>query len=266
MLDSTYKVASDPNSMRDQGLCRNAVYNIEPVLEPQSNNMDTFYSGKQEFLSSSLDFHPDKERIGWVKSQHGDRKIQGVLNYKNHDLYSYGGKSHISKAFGEANLDLNDAASENHHYYESVRGAEKEPRVYEKEYHEEVNDYTKNLSQGVFSPGLTRSQYIVNRREKEPHYRPSVEVPRTTNFSKTQAGQLYIAPRPKTGRHDLTMRQSHKIDDVRRQRGFQLTLARNRTVDRARETGGSSMFQFDPQRPNAVTRKPDRGVVDDFTR
>ena len=61
MLDSTYKVASDPNSMRDQGLCRNAVYNIEPVLMPKSQNLDSFYNGQQEFLSSSADFHGDQE-------------------------------------------------------------------------------------------------------------------------------------------------------------------------------------------------------------
>lgn len=117
---------------------------------------------------------------------HGDRKVQGVLNYKNKDLYAYGGKSRIDSAYKEANIDLDGTASDGFHYYEHVRGNEHQPKVYEKEYHEEVNDYTKNISQGIFSQGLTRGQYIVNRREKDPYYRPvTVANKDTSKFSRT---------------------------------------------------------------------------------
>ena len=34
MIDSTYTNACDPNSMKDQGLSRNAVYNIKLTGEP----------------------------------------------------------------------------------------------------------------------------------------------------------------------------------------------------------------------------------------
>ena len=42
MIDSTYRIPSNPNSMRDQGLCWNAVYNFDP-LETPLNNTDGFY-------------------------------------------------------------------------------------------------------------------------------------------------------------------------------------------------------------------------------
>ena len=88
--------------------------------------------------------------------------------------------------------------------------------MYEKEYHEEVNDYTKNISQGIFSQGLTKGQYVVNRRERDPYYRPITQVKKDTKFSRTQSDQLYIAPRPQTGRLDMLGQTNGKMDDVRR--------------------------------------------------
>jgi hypothetical protein len=69
-----------------------------------------------------------------------------VINYRNHDLYSYGGKSHINSAFPEANLDLDDSASKGNQYYQTVMGDKPDDPKYEKYYHEEVNDYQKNVS------------------------------------------------------------------------------------------------------------------------
>jgi hypothetical protein len=68
MLDSTYLVGANPNSMRDQGQCRNAVYNMEGALLGATGSSDPFYTGREEFLSSSGKFHPEDERLGWVKS------------------------------------------------------------------------------------------------------------------------------------------------------------------------------------------------------
>jgi len=52
----------------------------------------------------------------------------------------------------EGNLD--DSASRGHSYFEVVKGIE-QPDAYDKDYHEEVNDYQKNVSDGIFSPGLS---------------------------------------------------------------------------------------------------------------
>lgn len=96
MLDSTYTQAANPNSMRDQGLCRNAVYNIEDaLLSPSDGNMDSFYKGDPEFMSSSLDWRGEKERAAYFKTANGDTEVQGILEYPNHDIYSYGGRSNI---------------------------------------------------------------------------------------------------------------------------------------------------------------------------
>ena len=65
MIDSTYRIPSNPNSMWDQGLCWNAVYNFEP-LETPINNPDGFYQGQPEFLKSSYDFHGEGERMSFV--------------------------------------------------------------------------------------------------------------------------------------------------------------------------------------------------------
>lgn len=121
--NSSYLIASNPNSMRDQGLCRNAVYSVgEP--EPGQTDADSMYLGQDEFLGSSANFDPNAERLGYIKSSHGDRKVQGVLEYRNRDLYSFGGRTRIQSAMPQADIDLNDSASRGHSYFEVVKGVE----------------------------------------------------------------------------------------------------------------------------------------------
>ena len=105
-------------------------------------------------MGSALKFAGESERMGYINARQGDRKVQGVIDYKNQDLYSFGGKSHIRKAYGEASLDLKDAACKGNYYFEN-KGRPESVMVVEKEYHERVNDYTKNISQGIFFPSLT---------------------------------------------------------------------------------------------------------------
>ena len=57
--------------MRDQGMCRNAVYSIGEPEQVQAD-ADSMYLGQDEFLGSSANFNPEGERMGYVKSSHGD--------------------------------------------------------------------------------------------------------------------------------------------------------------------------------------------------
>lgn len=70
MLDSSYVQGANPNSMRDQGMCRNAVYNLDPCLEnpEQVEGMNSFYNGQPEYMSSSYEFKGERERMGYLKS------------------------------------------------------------------------------------------------------------------------------------------------------------------------------------------------------
>ena len=98
-------------------MCRNAVYNIEPVLEAPTHNMESFYNRDPDVMSTSHDFHGEGERLGYVKAEHGDKKVQGVLNYPNHDLYGYGGISPIQSSYPAADIDLDECASNGFHYF-----------------------------------------------------------------------------------------------------------------------------------------------------
>ena len=104
MLDSTYLQASNPSSMRDQGICRNTVYNMTPGADPSASQQ--FYDGKEQFMASAYQFKGEKERLAYVKAHQGDRKVQGVIDYKNQDLYSFGGRQPIGRAYREASQDL----------------------------------------------------------------------------------------------------------------------------------------------------------------
>ena len=112
----------------------------------------------------------------------------------------------------QAEADLNDSASGGHSYFEVVRGVE-QPAGYEKEYHEEVNDYQKNISDGIFSPGLSLEQYRENRREAEPAYSTINSLKRSSSAGRVRRRKPY---------------NKHQTDMERRvaaQRGYAVKLA-----------------------------------------
>ena len=152
------------------------------------------YLGQDEFLGSSANFNPEGERLGYVRSSQGDRRVQGVIDYKNQDLYSFGGRTRIQSAMPNAEADLNNSASGGCSYFEVVKGIQ-QPDGYEKEYHEEVNDYQKNISDGIFSPGLSLEQYRENRREENPAYNTINSLKRSSS-----AGRVRRKPRNKNER------------------------------------------------------------------
>jgi hypothetical protein len=78
-----------------------------------------------------------------------------VVDYPTREIYSYGGRTPVRKAYGEAAFDLNETASNGYKYFSDAKGGSEAPNHDDKDYHEQVNDYPKNISDAIFSPGLT---------------------------------------------------------------------------------------------------------------
>lgn len=137
MNDSTYMNASDPNSMKDQGGTRNAVYNVRLDGVPSIN--DTAYS-----------------------------KAIGVNNPEvtNNTFYAFGAKhtnirSHLAPEVAArqrsipqtaANAKLLDKKFRDVKMNTLNQGAQQEVLV--KPPNAVMNDYTKNISQSIFTPGV----------------------------------------------------------------------------------------------------------------
>lgn len=123
MSDGTATNVSDPSSMIDQGATRNAIYHVE------------IYDGGQMPRRST-------------SSQGMYRSFLQRDGTKNHAHYSFGGASKVRSVLPGQDLHnefLHSASGSlpNGHFATYY----KEPLV-------RVNDYTKNISQSVFSPGL----------------------------------------------------------------------------------------------------------------
>lgn len=262
MLDSSYVQGANPNSMRDQGICRNAVYNFDPCLEnqEQAEGLNSFYNGQPEYMSSSYEFKGERERQGYLKSQHGDKEAQGVIEYPNQDLYSFGGKTRIHTAAKEAELPLDEQASNGFNYFQSAKGDTNIPVGVDKEYHEQVNDYQKNISNGIFSPGLSIEQYIVNRQERDPAYISMSSMKRAQSVGRVSRKSNGLR-RHHTSHVRKRSGKSEYRRKVRQQRGHEINLAPPKNGGLAREV---PMTGFTPCRPNAITRKPDEQAKKDF--
>jgi len=192
--------------------------------------MNSFYNGQPEYMSSSYDFKGEGERMGYVKSQHGDREAQGVIEYPNQDLYSFGGKTRIQTAAKQAELSVHEQASNGFNYFQTVKGDTNMPVEVNKEYHEEVNDYQKNISNAIFSPGLSLGQYVANIQETEPAY---------TSMKRAQSvGRVSRKHGARRNHTAHTRKRSGKSEvrrKVRAQRGHEITLAPHTQTGFARE-------------------------------
>jgi hypothetical protein len=89
MLDSTYLVASNPNTMRDMGPCRNAEYHFSP-----SAAVDNLSGYSNTIMTDGSIYDPQKTRQQFIKSK-GNKEVQNIIDYKNRGVYSYGGKTLI---------------------------------------------------------------------------------------------------------------------------------------------------------------------------
>ena len=130
MSDGTALNLGDPNSMRDQGQTRNAVYN-----------------GHIRFnQSKSLNRLPYRQFL----------RRDGP---SNNTFYSFGG----SKA-------IRDETEQNHLLNPIFRDydgkvVQRDVIVYRKDMNQRVQDYTKNISQSIFSPGelIREKQFLSNQ-------------------------------------------------------------------------------------------------------
>jgi len=93
MLDSTYLVASDPNTMRDQGPCRNAEYLFKPSTE--AVNSAGFSSTGFTNIGSQ---NPQNARRQFIKGK-GNKRVQNIIDHKNKGVYSFGGQTRIGERF-----------------------------------------------------------------------------------------------------------------------------------------------------------------------
>ena len=122
MNDSTAVNMGDPNSMRDQGQTRNAVYNANILLD--EGRATTYKRPYNAFL----------RRDGPT----------------NNTFYSFGGSKKIRDETDRDDHLLNPVFRD---YEEKVRPPIAELVAYPKMKNQRVQDYTKNISQSIFSPG-----------------------------------------------------------------------------------------------------------------
>lgn len=121
MLDSTYLTASNPNTMCDTGNTRNCEYTAK--IEPAS----PFDKG--------------------AKRDNYERYLV-PNNHSNKTFYSFGGKKSIkTERHGHEMVSLQLLPNE------EVQRRTRQS-VYPKLRNELVNDYTKNISNFIFSPGV----------------------------------------------------------------------------------------------------------------
>ena len=155
MLDSTYLVASNPNTMRDLGPWRNAEYYFVP-----SGGFDETSGMRNTFQT--------------INSSQSPQRV-GKTFLKNRDGYSFGGKTkfgdmyHHKNAYtGMTELSPSYYISKDNKWSKSID--ESNMKVY-REYNQKVNDYTKNISQSIFSPGLTVTADLSKHHKTPGKYR-----------------------------------------------------------------------------------------------
>lgn len=90
---------------------------------------------------------------------------------KNRDGYSFGGKTKFGTLHHHQNA-YSGLVDPNPGYYQSTNKwtksiDESSSQCIHREYNQHVNDYTKNISQSIFSPGLVKSK-PANRQTKTP--------------------------------------------------------------------------------------------------
>lgn len=137
MVDSSYLIPSNPNSMRDSGPLRNAQYVVVDPVE-------------QDYLrKSNQDFRKTTGSFSQIPVQPRDlERMHETLNSRcihPRPLSSYG--------------SLGMAKTSSTGFYSSSYSQTKQqsPNIINKVTVVRVNDYTKNISGSIFTPNLTHS-------------------------------------------------------------------------------------------------------------
>lgn len=148
MVDSTYRVASDPNTMRDLGPCRNAEYRYRV-------DGDDDLSGYHNTMQSIQSNHtPQQLRRQYIRSK-GNKSIQNIIDYKNKDVYRFGGKTQIGAPSHHKTAQNTMSEFERDYYKTTSNWANvNHSQTIARDAHVMVNDYSKNVSQPIFNPGM----------------------------------------------------------------------------------------------------------------
>lgn len=141
--------------------------------------------------------------------------------------------------------DLDEVASKGYSYYNTLLGKKNNEYVYQKDYHENVNDYQKNISQSIFTPGNTLPQYTQTIRDSfNPNYTPLLKNRAKSAAHRRRSPQKHSPEKVKN--KDL-----HKT--VKQQRGHTIKLVKRNNSNEMRET---KMQKFNPLRDNAIVANP----------
>ena len=160
--DSTHANPSDPNSMKDQGQVRNAPYNFDIQAYQTFDNYNPNLA-KTSMAQSWKGFPasvPERSSTAYVSGNIKNRDVQ------NQSFYRFGGttpiRKHVDRIGGETAEAIPKLNSTFHTILSSklkkrlaAYNESKKPKVtnYDKDPLVSVQDYTKNVSQGIFSPG-----------------------------------------------------------------------------------------------------------------
>jgi hypothetical protein len=192
--------------MRNLGPCRNAEYNFKPTVDESHNG--TFYNTGMSRASHQT---PQQARQQFIKAR-GNKNTQDVIDYKNRDVYSFGGKTKIKKKYHHINAD------EGLHEYNPIfsktgskwtQSVDRSQKVIYREYNQQVNDYSKNVSDNIFSPGYIMPTNVIRRtqtggrnKRRIGNQRRSVTIP--------QKMQKFIPGRPNAIQLNKTQHQVRK--------------------------------------------------------
>ena len=136
--DGTAINMGDPSSMRDQGSTRNCIYNAVIKTEPD-----------------------------FVSSRGSLRSVQPYNTYMRRDgptnngFYSFGGSKPYRIEAQQGKHLLNPYLID---YDNNLRN--REVITYSKDSLVPVNDYTKNISQSIFSPGALPSNKFIDKQHR----------------------------------------------------------------------------------------------------
>lgn len=168
MIDSTYSNAADPNSMRDLGMTRNAEYTFQIPTKDQAPHDKPAYS---------------KYMVPRGKPT-------------NNTFYSFGGHSSMMGKPQDNEVVSMHLLSNSKHLQTNTRYPVREfnvPQV------QKVMDYSKNVSENIFSPGCTGQDFHsmipdqVHREDKQRQRNKSAQV-RMHTYRGTTVGWFAYDP------------------------------------------------------------------------
>lgn len=139
MVDSSYTVPSNPNTMRDGGPCRNAVYTVNDEAEQEylRRSQQTFGRTLASFSQVPINIK-DLER---ARESLNSR----CMHVRPHSSFGHT-QSRINSSQSSAFLSCLSYGTPSKYT----------PYVVDKVEVVRTNDYTKNISGSIFSPGLTQ--------------------------------------------------------------------------------------------------------------